>query len=100
MFVKGTYNVIKEGFSRSAAFSALRNVHIANPQDEYTKPTSKSSSELRNTSVSEENKTLKGAAVSLTSYKVPPRASLVVQWLRIRLALAKCYGSAKPTCHN
>ena len=57
MFVKGTYNVIKEGFSRSAAFSALRNVHIANPQDEYTKPTSKSSSELRNVSLSEENKT-------------------------------------------
>ena len=57
MFVKGTYNVIKEGFSRSATFSALRNVHIANPQDEYAKPTSKSSSELRNVSLSEENKT-------------------------------------------
>ena len=60
MFVKGTYNV-KKGFSRSATFRALQNVYIANPQDDYTKPSSESSNELRNTSLSEENKNLKEA---------------------------------------
>ena len=61
MFVKGTYNVKKEGFSRSATFRALQNVHIANPQDDYTKPRSESSNELRNISLSGDNKNLKEA---------------------------------------
>ena len=58
MFVKGTYNV-KKSFSRSATFRALQNVYIANPQDDYTKPRSVASNELRITSLSEENKNLK-----------------------------------------
>ena len=61
MFVKGTYNVIKRRFSRSATFRALQNVHIANPQDDYTKPRSESSNELRNISLSGDNKNLKEA---------------------------------------
>ena len=37
----------------------MQNVHIANPQDDYSEPRSEASNELRNTSLSEENKNLK-----------------------------------------
>ena len=53
--------MIKRRFSRSATFRALQNVHIANPQDDYTKPRSESSNELRNISLSGDNKNLKEA---------------------------------------